>query len=166
MVVVMAMPSYTRRSLLRSGAAGVACALSASPLGVQAQAQAPAGEPGGAAHHHFSFGGHDIFVLSDGHLVVPSSALAPNVADAEVKPFLAARGLGPDRVHFHINVALVGTGSDYVLIDAGSGGTWEPTAGKLADSLEAAGLKPAASGKGVLAHAPPHQLWGTDDQMD
>ena len=166
MVVVMAMPSYTRRSLLRSGAAGVACALSASPLGIQAQAQAPAREPGGAAHRHFSFGAHDIFVLSDGHLVVPSSALAPNVADAEVKPFLAARGLGPDRVHFHINVALVRTGSDYVLIDAGSGGTWESTAGKLADSLEAVGIKPDEIGKVVLTHAHPDHIWGLIDELD
>ena len=105
-------------------------------------------------------------MLSDGHLVVPTSILAENVAQAEVRSFLAERAVGPDRVHFHINVALVKTGSDYVLIDAGSGGTWEPTAGKLADSLEAAGIKPEQIGKVVLTHAHPDHIWGLVDELD
>ena len=105
-------------------------------------------------------------MLSDGHLVVPTSILAENVAQAEVRSFLADRAVGPDRVHFHINVALVKTGSDYVLIDAGSGGTWEPTAGKLADSLEAAGIKPEQIGKVVLTHAHPDHIWGLVDELD
>ena len=63
-------------------------------------------------------------------------------------------------------MALVKTGSDYVLIDAGSGGTWEPTAGKLADSLEAAGVKPEQIGKVVLTHAHPDHIWGLIDELD
>ncbi|NJO34340.1 MAG: hypothetical protein HC869_15640 [Rhodospirillales bacterium] len=43
----------------------------------------------------FSLGSRDVFVLSDGHLVVPAGFLAGNVAEAEVKSLLAARGLGP-----------------------------------------------------------------------
>ena len=80
--------------------------------------------------------------------------------------FLATRAVGPDRVHFHINVALVKTGSDYLLIDAGCGGTWEPTAGKLADSLEAAGISPEEIGTVVLTHAHPDHLWGLIDDLD
>jgi len=150
----------SRRSLLRS--CGV---LAAGGLSTKAWAQ-QAFQPRAPAHHRFSLGSREVFVLSDGHLVVPSSALAANVPEAEVKSFLAIRGLGPNRVHFHINVALVKTGNDYVLIDAGSGGTWEPTAGKLADSLEAAGIKPEQIGKVVLTHAHPDHIWGLIDELD
>jgi glyoxylase-like metal-dependent hydrolase (beta-lactamase superfamily II) len=150
----------SRRALLQSCGA-----LAASGLATGTLAQ-PAIQPRAPAHHRFSLSSREVFVLSDGHLVVPAGFLAGNVAEAEVKSLLAARGLGPDRVHFHINVALVKTGDDYVLIDAGSGGTWEPTAGKLADSLEAAGIRPEQIGKVVLTHAHPDHIWGLVDELD
>ena len=157
---------FDRRSMLRSGAAAAAYALSASRLGLTALAQGAAIQPRGAAHHRFSLGTRDVFVLSDGHMVVPTDLLAENVPRDEVKSFLATRALGPDRVHFHINVALVRTDNDYVLIDAGAGGTWEQTAGKLADSLEVAGIKPEQIGKVVLTHAHPDHIWGLIDELD
>jgi glyoxylase-like metal-dependent hydrolase (beta-lactamase superfamily II) len=156
----------SRRSILQTGGAAAAYALGGLQLGTPARAQGSASEPRGAAHHRLRLGSREIIVLSDGHMVVPTSILAENVAQAEVKSFLADRAVGPDRVHFHINVALVNTGSDYVLIDAGSGGTWEPTAGKLADSLEAAGIKPEQIGKVVLTHAHPDHIWGLVDELD
>jgi glyoxylase-like metal-dependent hydrolase (beta-lactamase superfamily II) len=159
-------PTYSRRSILQSGTAAAACALGASQLGVGAIAQDAGGQPRGAAHHRLAFGSRDVFVLSDGHLVVPTSMLAGNVPHAEVKSFLATRSVDPERVHFHINVALVRTGTDYVLIDAGSGGTWEPTAGRLADSLEAAGIKPEQIATVVLTHAHPDHAWGLIDELD
>lgn len=150
----------SRRSLLQA-CAGVA----AGGLPARASAQT-AVQPSAATHHRFPLGSRDIFVLSDGHLVVPTSMLAGNVPQPELSSFLAARALGPDRVRYHINVALVQTGNDYVLIDAGSGGTWEQTAGRLADSLEAAGLKPEQIGKVVLTHAHPDHIWGLIDELD
>src|SRR5262245_4267174 len=159
-------PLYGRRSMLRSGAAAAACALSASRLGMRAMAQGAVQDPPAAAHHRFQLGSHEILVLSDGHLVVPTAMLAANVPHSEVQAFLAARALDRERTHFHINVALVKTGSDYLLIDAGSGGTWEPTAGRLADSLEAAGIKPEEIGKVVLTHAHPDHIWGLIDELD
>jgi glyoxylase-like metal-dependent hydrolase (beta-lactamase superfamily II) len=150
-----------RRTVLQQGAAAVA--LSAGGLGFAASAQEA--KPRGAAVHRLALGPREIIVLSDGHLEVPAASLA-NVPEGELKSFLAARALTGERVNFHINVALVRTGSDYVLIDAGSGGTWEPTAGKLADSLEAAGIKPEAIGKIVITHAHPDHIWGLVDELD
>jgi glyoxylase-like metal-dependent hydrolase (beta-lactamase superfamily II) len=46
------------------------------------------------------------------------------------------------------------------------GGTWEQTAGELAASLEAAGIKPEQIGKVVLTHAHPDHLWGLIDDLD
>lgn len=155
-----AISRLSRRALLQSCGALAASGLSARALAQQVV------QPRASAQHRFSLGSRDVFVLSDGHLVVPTGVLAGNVPEAEVKSFLATRALGPDRVHFHINVALVKTGDDYVLIDAGSGGTWEPTAGKLADSLQAAGIKPEQVGKVVLTHAHPDHIWGLVDELD
>jgi glyoxylase-like metal-dependent hydrolase (beta-lactamase superfamily II) len=155
-----------RRMLLRSGGAAAAYTFGSSKLGVTALAQNAASEARGAIHHRFSVGSCDVFVLSDGYLTVPTSILAGNVSQADVQSFLATRGLGPNRVFFRINVALVKMGTDYVLIDAGSGGTWEQTAGELADSLEAAGITPEQIGKVVLTHAHPDHLWGLIDEFD
>ena len=139
-----------RRALLRSGAAAAAFALGASLR--SAHAQPP---PRAVAHHRFALGQREVIVLSDGHLEFPAGFLAGNVSESDVRSFLAARDLGPDRIQFHINVALIKTGDDYTLIDAGSGGTWEPTAGKLADSLDAAGIAPDRIGTVIITHAHP-----------
>jgi glyoxylase-like metal-dependent hydrolase (beta-lactamase superfamily II) len=149
----------SRRTFLQAGGA-----VAASWSWPGALAQEP--QPRAPAHHRFALGSREIIVLSDGHLVVPITALATNVPQADLGGFLAGQSLGPDQVHFHINVALIKTGNDYVLIDAGSGGTWEPTAGRLADSLEAAGIKPEAIGTVVLTHAHPDHIWGLIDDLD
>lgn len=158
-------PTYSRRLILQSGAAAAACALAASRPDLGALAQT-ASDPGAAMHHRTAVGSRDVLVLSDGHLVVPVGMLAVNVPDPEVRSFLEARAVGPERVRFHINVALVKTGDDYVLIDAGSGGTWEQTAGKLADSLEAADIKAEQISKVVVTHAHPDHIWGLIDELD
>jgi glyoxylase-like metal-dependent hydrolase (beta-lactamase superfamily II) len=122
--------------------------------------------PVAPAHHARAVGAHELIVLSDGHLVIPLPMLAINAPSSEVKGFLGGRGLGPDRVNFHINVALLKTGNEQILIDAGSGGTWLPTAGRLAESLEAARIAPETIGKVVLTHAHPDHLWGLIDELD
>ena len=149
----------SRRAFLQAGGA-----LAASGVGGDAGAQEV--HPFAPAHHRLSLGAHELMVLSDGHLVVPSQMLATNVVASELKGFLGGRGLGPDRVNFHINVALVHAGDERILIDAGSGGTWEPTAGRLAESLEAAGIAPETIGKVVLTHAHPDHIWGLIDELD
>jgi glyoxylase-like metal-dependent hydrolase (beta-lactamase superfamily II) len=148
----------SRRALLASGGALAASGL-VSPAWAQELVPAP-------AYHRPTFAAGDLLVLSDGHLVVPTSMLAGNVPDADLRAFLAGRGLGRERVLFHINVVLLRRGDEYVLIDAGAGGTWQPTAGRLADSLEAAGITPDQIGKVVLTHAHPDHIWGLIDDLD
>jgi glyoxylase-like metal-dependent hydrolase (beta-lactamase superfamily II) len=150
----------SRRALLRAGGGLAASALAGASWAQQV------GEPPAPGQHRFVFAGQELVVLSDGHLVVPARMLAGNVATAEVASYLASHGLGPHRVNFHINVALIQIANEYVLIDAGAGGTWEPTAGRLADSLEVAGIKPEAIGKVVVTHAHPDHIWGLIDELD
>ena len=84
-------PRIDRRSILQSGGAAAAYALGISQLGATAVAQNAETELRGVAHHRFSLGSREIIVLSDGHLVVPTSMLAGNVLQTEVKSFLAAK---------------------------------------------------------------------------
>jgi glyoxylase-like metal-dependent hydrolase (beta-lactamase superfamily II) len=154
----------SRRAMLQSGAAAAVCGFGASLRSGGAHAQAT--QPSPATHRRFALGQREIIVLSDGHLEFPAEFLARNVAESEVRSFLAARNLRPDRIRFHINVALIKTGDNYTLIDAGSGSTWEQSAGKLADSLEAAGIAPDQIGTLVITHAHPDHLWGLVDDFD
>jgi len=150
----------SRRALLK------ACgALAGSGLGLEARAQ-PDPPPAGVAPYRPADDTLELLVVSDGHLVVPTRMLATNVLDGQLTAFLTGRGLGADRVHFHINVAVLRAGNEYVLIDAGAGGTWEPTAGRLADNLEAAGIALDAIGKVVITHAHPDHIWGLIDELD
>jgi glyoxylase-like metal-dependent hydrolase (beta-lactamase superfamily II) len=149
----------SRRVFLGACGAYVASGFNGGAAAEDAEAPAP-------AFHRHSLGAHEVIVLSDGHLVVPTAVLAKNVSGPELNAYLAVRGLGPERVHFHTNVALLRWGEELVLIDAGSGGTWEPTAGRLVDSLAAAGIAPEAIGTVVITHAHPDHLWGLIDELD
>jgi len=141
---------------------GAFAAAGASGAAAQQDTEAPA-----PACWRHQLGERELIVLSDGHLVVPTVLLAGNVGGGELTAYLTSVGLGRLRsVHFHINVALIRAGEEHILIDAGAGGTWEPTAGRLADSLEAAGIAPEAIGKVVITHAHPDHIWGLIDELD
>ena len=72
----------------------------------------------------------------------------------------------PDGAPAQTNVTLVKTGSELVLIDAGSGPKFQPTAGKLSENLEAAGIDPAKITKVVFTHGHADHLWGAIDDFD
>lgn len=80
-----------------------------------------------------------------------SASFEPKVVAASVDDALQA------------HVVLVNTGDRRVLIDAGEGGSRQPTTGRLAASLQAAGIEPTAVDIVVLTHAHPDHLWGAVD---
>src|SRR5690349_11345968 len=131
-----------RRSVLRSAAVLALSGLATTRGGLIAPAWAQS-----ARYHRISVGACEVTILSDGHMVVPTSMLAGNTPAADLTAFLAARALGPDRVHFHLNVASIRVAGEFILIDTGAGGTWEATAGLLPDSLQQAGIQPGQIGK-------------------
>jgi glyoxylase-like metal-dependent hydrolase (beta-lactamase superfamily II) len=103
-------------------------------------------------------------VMSDGALDIPVGMLDRAQTDADL-----ARRVGltaGSRLSFALNIALVKTPTDLVLIDAGAGGTWQASAGKLADNLAAAGVKAEAVTKVVITHAHPDHIWGLVDDLD
>jgi glyoxylase-like metal-dependent hydrolase (beta-lactamase superfamily II) len=144
------MINLTRRSLLATAAAGLA-----------AQAL-----PAFAAPASFKHGAFEVMVVSDGHLVLPVNALAPQAPPAERAEILKAAGQTAEQYDLPTNVTLIRTPDDLILVDVGSGDRFMPTAGKLWDNLKAAGIDKNNITKVVLTHGHPDHLWGAVDELD
>jgi glyoxylase-like metal-dependent hydrolase (beta-lactamase superfamily II) len=104
--------------------------------------------------------------VSDGHLVLPTSFLAPGAPPPEREAILRAAGQTGEQYNSPTNITLLRTGSDLILIDMGSGDRFMPTAGKLWDNLKAAGIDKAKITKVVFTHGHPDHLWGAVDELD
>jgi glyoxylase-like metal-dependent hydrolase (beta-lactamase superfamily II) len=145
------MSTLDRRTFLAATAAGLAArtlpALAATP-------------------YAFRHGVFDVAVVSDGHLVLPTSSLAPNAPPTEREMLLRAAGQTGDRFNSPTNITLIRTGSDLILIDMGSGDRFMPTAGRLWDNLKAAGIDKSKITKVIFTHGHPDHLWGTVDELD
>jgi glyoxylase-like metal-dependent hydrolase (beta-lactamase superfamily II) len=119
-----------------------------------------------AAPYRFTHGAFEIFVVSDGHLELPTDFLAPDAPKVERAATLAASGQSGTQYSSPTNVTLIRSGSDLILVDAGSGDRFMPTAGKLWDNLDAAGIDKDKITKVVFTHGHPDHLWGTVDELD
>jgi glyoxylase-like metal-dependent hydrolase (beta-lactamase superfamily II) len=142
--------SLTRRTFLASAAAGLTVR----------------GGFAFAAPTTFTHGAFDITVVSDGHLVLPVSFLAPDAPADERTALLNEAGQTGEQYQSPTNVTLIRAGKDLILIDTGSGDRFMPTAGKLWDNLKSAGIDKSAITKVVFTHGHPDHLWGTADELD
>lgn len=115
-----------------------------------------------AAPHSFSQGEFEVTVVSDGYLVFPATAVAPDAPPEELKALLMAAGqLEGENATPGTNAVLIRAGSDLILFDTGSGPGFQPTAGKLPESLAAAGVDPAEITKVVFTHGHLDHIGGT-----
>jgi glyoxylase-like metal-dependent hydrolase (beta-lactamase superfamily II) len=95
----------------------------------------------------------DVLVVSDGVLPLPAATLATNAEPADLAAWLDDRLLQPDVYTWPLNVVVVRSGGQTVLIDAGVGDAYPDfRAGQLALRLEAAGIDPASVTDVVLTH--------------
>ena len=140
----------------RSFLAGAAAALAAGRFPAYAA----------VAPHRFKQGAFELTVVSDGHWLMPTSALAPDAPSDERAALLKTAGQSGEQFEYPTNVTLIRTGSDLILVDMGSGDRFMPTTGKLWDNLEAAGIDKAKISKVVFTHGHPDHLWGTLDELD
>ncbi len=141
-----------RRSVLKG--LGAALLVPYAPLAHAATAPVP-----------HKVGGIEVMVVSDGVLNVPLSFTLPEATPAEAAALFKAHGLPEQGAPAQTNAVLVRTGKEIVLIDAGSGPNFQPTAGKLQENLEAAGIAPEQITKVVFTHAHADHLWGAIDDF-
>ena len=121
---------------------------------------------GGARAQSLSLGAGRLDTLSDGHLVLPRDFILGTVPEAEAAPILAAHGITGDTVSPPCNLTLWQEGGRKVLFDAGSGAGFMPSAGKLAEALDAVGVGAAEITHVIFTHAHPDHLWGVLDEFD
>ncbi|MGK9171309.1 MBL fold metallo-hydrolase, partial [Inquilinus limosus] len=97
----------------------------------------------------------DVLVVSDGVLPLPTAMLAHNVDPATRAAWLKDMFLPPDAFDWALNVVVVRSGDQTILVDAGLGFDPDlhlPRAGQLIKRLEAAGIDLASVTDLVLTH--------------
>lgn len=139
--------------------------MGAAALAGTAFGPGPIGAQAASAPHTFKLGAFEITVVSDGSLTLPLSFVLPGRPQAEVETLFKSRGAQLGELTSQVNVALIRAGTELILVDTGAGPDFVPTLGRLADRLEAAGMKPDAITKVVFTHAHPDHLWGVIDPL-
>jgi glyoxylase-like metal-dependent hydrolase (beta-lactamase superfamily II) len=141
---------FDRRHVL---AAGAALLLPSSHTPASAQVVA---RTGGA-------GGHEaVTVLSDGGFEMPAAMLARDVAPDTIRNVARSTGV----VTTVLNVTCLRRGDQTIVFDCGSGAHFLPGTGRLAASLEAAGIAPDSVTHVLFTHLHPDHLWGALDDFD
>lgn len=121
-----------------------------------------AGMPAFAAKtHRFAHGDFDISVFSDGFLTLSADVLLPDASPEVRAPILESMGGDMTGAQVQANVPMIRYGSELILIDNGAGGNFQPSTGRLADNLKAAGVDPASITKVVFTHAHPDHSGAT-----
>jgi glyoxylase-like metal-dependent hydrolase (beta-lactamase superfamily II) len=152
-----------RRVLAGSAAlAGIAAigALRADPA-LAAAPKAGAQMPG---VHRFAVGDIEVTAVLDGHLDVPTKIFPK--ADAAGLEMLQKQAFQPvgDTVRLPVNLYVVNTGDQMVLVDSGTGQLMGPNLGKLGANLKVAGIDPAAVDVILATHLHPDHIGGLFSQ--
>ncbi|MFN3844575.1 MAG: MBL fold metallo-hydrolase [Paracoccaceae bacterium] len=142
---------FTRRHILTSAAAALALPLVPRRLW---------------ASSTLTIGAMQIDTLSDGNLVLPGDFILGGMPADEMAQIVTSYGLPTDRLTPPCNVTLLRDGTHTVLFDVGAGPDFQPSAGKLAEAFDAAGITADDITHVVFTHAHPDHLWGLLDDFD
>jgi glyoxylase-like metal-dependent hydrolase (beta-lactamase superfamily II) len=107
-------------------------------------------------------GSLECLALSDGSVNYPPRHLFANAPKAQIEQALQGLGLPVDYATAPCTCMYVQTGEHRVLVDLGAGRV-TPSAGRLRQSLSAAGIEPADIDTVVLTHAHPAHVGGALD---
>lgn len=113
-----------------------------------------------------SLGAKELTILSDGNLMLPLNFAFPDVPEAEITALLAAAGQPTDTLTPDCNLTMVRDGERVILFDVGAGPNFMPSAGKVMDSFDKAGIDPSEVTDVVFTHAHPDHIWGLVDDFD
>lgn len=165
---MMLKKSLSRRQLIKGAGAAAAGLVLAESTGLitPARAAVPMKDTQVAGWYRFKHGAFEITILSDGSYELPNSLLATNRSRDDLNTLLRSNYLPIDIRTSYVNIPLINTGKELILIDVGGGPNWQPNAGKLVDNLRAAGYQPEEVDKVVLTHGHPDHIWGLIDEFD
>lgn len=146
---------FTRRQALLAGAGAAAMASLAGGLGV-APARASTGKMGPTAPtvYRFELGDFEIATVADGAVQLdgPHPIFGNDQPAEDVQAYAEENFLSPDRMEISFTPVIVNTGSELVMFDSGNGAARRPSAGKLAEQLQAAGYSPDDINVVVITH--------------
>ena len=138
-----------------AAAFGLDTRLAVSPAFAQKTPDPPAG------FHRYKVGSIEVTALYDGIWEKPHDpAFVKNASVEETTAALAKAGLPTGFVSIPLTVVVLTVNGRHILVDSGSGGQWQPTAGKLHANMRAAGIDPARIGTILISHFHPDHIFG------
>ena len=140
----------TRREVMAGGSAALAAGLAGASFAATSA----------------TIGSGRLTTLSDGNLVLPRDFVLGDLPRDRADAALAELGISGDSLTPPCNLTLWQDDTRSVLFDAGSGPAFMPSAGKLRDALDAAGVAPGDITHVIFTHAHPDHLWGVLDGFD
>jgi glyoxylase-like metal-dependent hydrolase (beta-lactamase superfamily II) len=106
-------------------------------------------------------GAIEVTALYDGIWEKPHDpAFIKNASVEETKEALGKSSLTTDFVSIPLTVVVLRAGDRLIMVDSGSGGQCQPTAGKLDANMQAAGIDPAKIGNVLISHFHPDHIFG------
>ncbi|MDX6807591.1 MBL fold metallo-hydrolase [Terrihabitans rhizophilus] len=143
-------PAFTRRAWMAAG--GAAAVSTLLPAGA-ARAAAPAAGRQVPGIYRYRIGEFELTAINDGaNMMTLKDGFVRNAAFEDVKASLHDAFLPTDVVAIPFNQLVVNTGRKLVLIDTGTGGQLAPTAGRLVENMEAAGLDAKSVDTVIISH--------------
>ena len=154
------MLTFSRRQMLSAGAFAAALGLD-RPLAFVGSAWAEITPDPRVGFHKYKVGSIEVIALYDGIWEKPHDpGFLKNASVEETQTALGNAGLPTEFVSIPLTVVVLKHGKETIMVDAGSGGQWQPTAGKLAANMRAAGIDPAKIGTILLSHFHPDHIFG------
>ena len=155
----------SRRTFLKAASVGAAAGVGTTLLHtVPAFAQSNPTTQREAAFYRFQVGEFQVTVVNDGVFHFPAPAFGTNAPEGAVSELLQSMYLPADIVTAPIQIMLIETPSNRVLIDTGMGATVMPgdvpNSGKLLETLGLLGVNPAEIDTVLLTHGHPDHLGG------
>ncbi len=153
------MLDLSRRNFVMSAALAAALGLDARLVVSPALAQQTPDPQKG--FHKYTVGAIEVTALYDGIWEKPHDpTFIKNASVEDTKEALAKAGLPTGFVSIPLTVVVLTVGGKHILVDSGSGGQWQPTAGKLHANMKAAGIDPAQIGTVLISHFHPDHIFG------
>lgn len=118
------------------------------------------------AKNSLTLGAKRIDTIHDGSLVLPGNFIFEPMPQDALAPILQQYNLPRDRLTPDCNMTLVRDEDNVILFDVGSGPSFQPTAGKALQALEALDLSVEDVTHIVFTHGHPDHLWGLLDDFD